>query len=53
MLILANIGKAELKPTALATKKLLCRRSKDWRKFIVDNMQDPSIRVDNMVDGWS
>lgn len=32
--------------------KLLCRQSKDSRKFIVDYLQDPSRRVDNMVDGW-
>ena len=29
--------------------KLLCRRSKDWRKFILDYLQNPSERVNNMV----
>ena len=29
--------------------KLLCRRSKDWRKFIIDYQQNPSKKVNNMV----
>ena len=49
MLILANIGKAELELTTSATNEILCRQSKGWRKFIVDYLQNASERVNNMV----
>ena len=50
MLGLVNIGKAKPKPTASATNEFfLCRLNKDWRKFIVDYLQNPSKRVNNMV----
>ena len=50
MLSLVRIGKAEPKPTASATNEFfLCRLNKDWRKFIIDYLQYPSKRVNNMV----
>ena len=46
MLNLINIGKAELKSTASATNEIFMQAEP---KFIVDYLQSPSKRVNNMV----
>ena len=50
MLSLVNRGKAEPKSTASATNEFFyAGESKDRRKFIVDYLQNPSKRVNNMI----
>ena len=49
MLSLVNIGKAEPKSTASTTNFCYAGKSEDWRKFIVDYLQSPNKRVNNMV----
>jgi len=50
MSCVANISKAEPQPTDSATNFKACAgHDKDWRKPIVDYLQDPSKRVDKTV----
>jgi ribonuclease HI len=50
MFCVANIGKAEPQPTDSATNfEAYAGKDKDWRKPIVDYLQDPSKRVDKIV----
>ena len=49
MLILANIGKAELELTTSATNENFMQAKYGLKEFILDYLQNPSERVNNMV----
>ena len=50
MSYVANVGKAEPQPTGSATNFETCAdHDKDWRKPIVNYLQDPSKRVDKTI----